>query len=185
MEVQTVFSIGHGNKTIDEFLSELHSFDIRFLIDIRSKPYSKFSPHFSQQPLKAIVERNHIRYVYMGQELGGLPTHDTSCFTNGKVDYDKLKEKPFFKQGLQRLITANNQGIKVCIMCSESDPKMCHRSKVIGVELQKTGVSLQHIISVSELRTQNQVINELTKGCGLINLFGEENLTSRKKYIEV
>ncbi|MDR1783120.1 MAG: DUF488 domain-containing protein [Dysgonamonadaceae bacterium] len=184
---QTVFSIGHGNKTIEEFVSELHSYGIRFLIDIRSKPYSKYSQHFSQQPLKAVVEREHIKYVYMGEKLGGLPTHDSSCFTyDGKVDYDKLKEKDYFKEGLQRLISANSKGIKVCIMCSESDPKMCHRSKLIGVELHKTGVELQHIIGISKILTQSQVINELTKGFGLVNLFGEEeNLTSRKAYLEI
>jgi uncharacterized protein (DUF488 family) len=184
METQTVFSIGHGNKTMEEFVSELHSFDIQFLIDIRSKPYSKFNPHFSQQSLKLFVERENIRYVYMGQELGGLPTHDSTCFTSdGKVVYGKLKERKFFKEGLQRLMKASSQGIKICIMCSESDPKMCHRSKLIGVELQKTGINLQHIIGVSKIITQNQVINELTQGLGLVNLFGEENLTSRKAYL--
>ena len=184
MEKQTVFSIGHGNKTIEEFILELHSYDIQFLIDIRSKPYSKFSQHFSQQPLKALVEKEHIRYVYMGKELGGLPTHDYSCFTrDGKVDYDKLKEKDFFREGLQRLLNANSQGIKVCIMCSESDPKICHRSKLIGEELKKNGITLQHIIGISKIKTQNQVISELTKGLGLVNLFGEESLTSKKAYL--
>jgi uncharacterized protein (DUF488 family) len=186
METQTVFSIGHGNKTIYEFVSELRSFDIGFLIDIRSKPYSKYSQHFSQQPLKAVVEREYIRYVYMGQELGGLPTHDSTCFTSdGRVDYDKLKEKKYFKEGLCRLEKAYSQGIKVCIMCSESDPKMCHRSKLIGVELLKQGIIIQHIIGVSKVLTQQQVISELTKGFGLVNLFGEENLTSQKAYLEV
>ncbi|MDR1370178.1 MAG: DUF488 domain-containing protein [Dysgonamonadaceae bacterium] len=185
MDIQTVYSIGYGNKTMEEFLSELHSYGVRFLVDIRSKPYSKFNQHFSQQPLKMIIEREHIKYVYMGQELGGLPVHDSSCFTHdGKVDYDKLKEKDFFKRGLQRLINANSQGIKVCIMCSESDPKICHRSKLIGVELQKiAGIELQHIVGVSKLLTQTQVISGLTKGLGLVNLFGEENLTSRKAYL--
>lgn len=186
MEHQTVFSIGHGNKTFEEFLSELRSFDIQYLIDIRSKPYSRFNPHFSQPQLKSCMEREHIKYVYMGKELGGLPTHDVSCFTNeGKVDYDKLKEKDFFKQGLQRLINANSQGARVCIMCSESNPKECHRSKLVGMELQKQGVDLRHITGVSKVKTQNQVIDELTKGSGLEDLFGKKTFQSRKTYIDV
>ncbi|MDR1455326.1 MAG: DUF488 domain-containing protein [Tannerella sp.] len=186
MNAQTVFSIGHGNKTIEEFISELHSFDIKFLIDIRSKPYSKYSAHFSQQLLKSAVEKESIKYVYMGQELGGLPTHDTSCFTDsGKVDYDKLKEKEFFKQGLQRLINANSKGINVCIMCSESKPEECHRSKLIGIELQKCDIHIRHIIGISKEKTQSQVVFELTNGFGLTDLFGkEENFQSRKVYIE-
>ncbi len=184
--MQTVYSIGHGNKAINEFIAELHSYGIRYLIDIRSSPYSKFCQHFSQHVLKILVEKEHIEYVYMGQKLGGLPTHDDTCFTSdGKVDYNKLKEKAFFKEGLQRLVKANSQGINVCIMCSESDPKMCHRSKLIGVELEKLGISLQHIIGVSKVKTQSQVINELTKGLGLLNLFGEESFVSRKAYLEI
>jgi len=184
MNSQTVFSIGHGNKTIDQFVSELHSFGIKYLIDIRSKPYSKFSQYFSQLPLEAILKREHIVYVYMGKELGGLPTHDLTCFTDGKVDYSKLKEKDFFKGGLQRLQKANLQGYKVCIMCSESDPKICHRSKLIGVELQKMEITLQHIIGISNKRTQQQVILEATNGNGLYDLFGEVNFTSKKAYLE-
>ncbi|MDR3286231.1 MAG: DUF488 domain-containing protein [Prevotellaceae bacterium] len=185
MEMQTVFSIGHGNKTIEEFVSELHSFDIQFLIDIRSKPYSKYNPHFSQQSLKVSIEREHIKYVYMGQELGGLPTHDITCFTNdGNVDYDKLKTKDYFQQGLQRLVSANNQGIHICIMCSESKPQECHRSKLIGIELQKLGINLRHIIDISKEKTQSQIISELTDGFGLSDLFGEEqHFQSRKAYI--
>jgi uncharacterized protein (DUF488 family) len=39
----TIFSIGHGNKTIEEFILELKSFDIQYLIDVRSIPYSKYN----------------------------------------------------------------------------------------------------------------------------------------------
>jgi uncharacterized protein (DUF488 family) len=182
MDTQTVFSIGHGNKTIEEFVLELRSYDIRFLIDIRSKPYSKYSQHFSQQPLKAVLEREQIRYVYMGEQLGGLPTHDSSCFTNdGKVDYDKLKEKDYFKGGLQRLVNANERGIKICIMCSESDPKMCHRSKIIGVELQKKGVILQHIIGISKAINQEDILLKINKIEPGANLFPVEELLSITK----
>jgi hypothetical protein len=120
----------------------------------------------------------------MGNELGGLPTHDATCFTgDGKVDYDKLREKDFFKAGLQRLVDASSQCRRLCIMCSESDPKMCHRSKLIGVELQKAGIEMQHIVGVSKVVAQTQVINELTNGLGLVDLFGKTNFTSRKVYL--
>ena len=44
-----IFSIGHGNKDIKDLILELQSFDIEYLIDIRSKPYSKFFTHFNQE----------------------------------------------------------------------------------------------------------------------------------------
>ena len=84
-----IYTIGHGNKSFEEFLLELNSLGIKYLIDIRSKPYSKWSTHFNQESLKALLQRNGITYVYMGDVLGGLPG-DPTCYTNGKVDYSKM-----------------------------------------------------------------------------------------------
>lgn len=177
-----IFSIGHGSKDIKELILELQSFNIEFLVDIRSKPYSKFYTQFNQGFLRYSVEEYHIKYGYMGNLLGGLPLDDT-CYTDGKVDYSKLKTKDFFIEGLKRLQHANNKEFNVCILCSESNPQECHRSKLIGIELQKIGIELRHIIGVEEEKTQNQVIFELTNGDGLNTIFGEEHFTSRKKYI--
>ena len=80
------------------------------------------------------LKNNGIKYVFLGDKLGGLPADDT-CYHDGKVDYDLVKEKDFFKEGLRRLITANTNGVKLAIMCSESKPEACHRSKLIGQEL--------------------------------------------------
>ena len=116
----------------------------------------------------------------MGDLLGGLPL-DRTCYTDGKVDYNKLKNREFFIEGLKRLQNANSKGFNVCILCSESNPKECHRAKLIGVELQKMGIELRHIIGIEKEKTQNQVIFELTNGDGLNTIFGEEHFTSRKK----
>lgn len=177
-----IFSIGHGSKDIKELILELQSFNIEFLIDIRSKPYSKLYTQFNQGFLKYSVEKYHIKYGFMGELLGGLPI-DTTCYTDGKVDYNKLRTKSFFIEGLKRLQKANDKKFNVCILCSESNPKECHRTKLIGVELQKRGIELRHIVGVEKEKTQNQVIFELTNGDGLNTIFGEEHFTSRKKYI--
>lgn len=179
----TVYSIGHGNKTIEDFIRELESFDIRYLIDIRSKPFSKWNPQFNQTSLKMAIERNGIKYVFLGDKLGGLPD-DRSCYdSNGKVVYDFMKDKDFFKEGLNRLITANKKAIKIAIMCSESKPEECHRSKLIGEELLKLDISINHIIAENKAKSQKAVISELTDGFGLVDLFGDKaEFTSRKSY---
>jgi uncharacterized protein (DUF488 family) len=84
---------------------------------------------------------------------------------------------------LQRLKKANEQKINVCIMCSETNPKECHRSKVIGVELENMGIGIRHIISKDKEKSQKQVILEATKGLGVNTLFGEETLLSKKKHL--
>lgn len=179
----TLFSIGHGNKSIEEFIEELKSFDIAYLVDVRTSPYSKWNPQFNQPALQNYLMNLGIRYVYMGDVLGGLPS-DSSCYTNGRIDYAKMASKETFISGLERLIVANQKKIKLAIMCSESEPEMCHRSKLIGQELIKRNISLQHIVERNRAISQIDVINILTKGCGIVNLFGEEEtLMSRKTYL--
>jgi uncharacterized protein (DUF488 family) len=183
MSETTLFSIGHGNKEIEDFIAELKSFGIDYLLDIRSKPYSKWSPQFNQKSLEFELKKHGITYVFVGDSLGGLPD-DSSCYDfDGRVVYDVIKEKDFFKDGLKRLMSANNKNIRLAIMCSESKPEECHRSKLIGQELLKKDISLKHIISDKVVKSQQMVMNELTKGKGTLDLFGsEKDFTSRKTY---
>jgi uncharacterized protein (DUF488 family) len=183
MKDTTIYSIGHGNKNIEEFVAELKAFGIQYLLDIRSKPFSKWSSQYNQNELKFDLEKNNIKYVFLGNTLGGLPD-DRSCYnSDGKVVYELIKDKEFFKKSLQRLITANEKNINVAIMCSESKPEECHRSKLIGEELLKKNISIKHIISKEVIKTQEAVINELTKGKNTIDIFGESlDFTSRKSY---
>jgi len=183
MTESAIYSIGHGNKKIEVFIKELKSFGISYLLDIRSKPFSKWYPWFNQNELKTSLEESGIKYVYAGDSLGGLPD-DKSCYdSDGKVVYDLLKKKDFFKDGIARLTTANEKQIKLAIMCSESNPEECHRTKLIGQELLKKKISLKHIISEKLVKSQETVMMELTKGTGLVDLFGNEvDFKSRKSY---
>jgi hypothetical protein len=68
-------------------------------------------------------------------------------------------------------------------MCSESDPCECHRSKLIGQELLKQNISIKHIVGKLKFKSQELVMEELTNGNGLVDLFGNvTEYTSRKSY---
>ena len=181
MDHSTVYSIGHGNKSLEKFIEELHTYKIEFLFDVRSKPYSKFNPHFNRDFLEAELTQNNVTYVYAGDYLGGLPS-DISCYVKGKVDYEKVKEKDFFKEGINTILEANDEKVVIALMCSESKPETCHRSKLIGQELLKHNISINHIIDANTTKDQEKVMSELMQGKNLTNLFGDEILTSRKKY---
>lgn len=179
----TIYSIGHGNKSIKDFIEELKSFNIEYLIDVRSKPYSKWNPDFNQETLSSILKNSNIIYVYLGNLLGGLP-QDRKCYNEeGKILYDIVKDQPYFQEGLQRLITANEKKLKIAVMCSETNPSECHRSKLIGQQLLTHNISMNHIICIGKSKIQEQVIAELTKGEGTIDLFGNTtDFTSRKPH---
>ncbi|MCA1745860.1 MAG: DUF488 domain-containing protein [Bacteroidales bacterium] len=179
----TLFSIGHGNKPMEVFLQELQGSSIQFLLDVRSKPYSKWNPQYNREELQQELKAHGITYVYVGDVLGGLPEDRTCYDSDGKVIYEVIKKKKFFRDGLERLLTAHQKQVPLALMCSESNPAQCHRSKLIGQELLNHHISIKHIVGKDKVKPQELVMAELTKGKGTIDLFGNEiDFTSRKSY---
>lgn len=180
-----IFTIGYGARTLDAFLAVLAAHEIGYLIDIRTAPYSRYKPEFGREALERELRRRGIRYVYLGQQLGGRPD-DPDCYVEDgdeggrKVDYEKVKQKEFYQQGLGRIKGAFDQQLRVVLMCSEGKPENCHRSKLIGASLEAMGIPITHIDENDELRTQAAVITRLT--AGQLSLFGEMTFTSRKRY---
>lgn len=95
MHKWTLYTIEHSTRTLEDFLSLLKKYDIHYLIDIRSQPFSKFNPQFNQNNLKSFLKTHNIIYVFMGDSLGGRPS-DPSCYIeNGKIDYEAVKKRLF------------------------------------------------------------------------------------------
>jgi uncharacterized protein (DUF488 family) len=159
----------------------LRAHQIAYLIDVRSRPYSRYKPDFSKRELAEHLEANGIRYVFMGDTLGGQPD-DPDCYVDGKVDYDKVRQKDFYQSGIARVQEAHRQQLPVVLMCSEGKPENCHRTKLIGQTLDAAGVPLGHIDENDQLISQHDV--ELRYNKGQLPLFGDEfqPLTSRKRY---
>ena len=177
-KLKTIYTIGYGNRTIEQFITLLKQYKILYVADIRSSAYSKYNPDFSHALLKHSLREHGLGYVFMGEQLGGRPK-DNDCYTDGKVDYSKLGQADFYKQGLRRLNTALEKRLPVALMCSEQKPEMCHRSKLIGETLSDRNLNVWHIDENGMLKTQHDVILRLTKG--QLNMF-EQSFTSRKSY---
>jgi len=174
----TLLTIGHGNRPLDEVVGQLRDESVQFLIDVRSSPQSKFNPDFSSKPLERSLHAAGIRYVFMGDTLGGRPD-DISCYENGHVIYERVQARPFFQKGIERLLNALAQRFTVCLLCSESNPADCHRTKLIGVALGAAGVEVVHLCKNGERLSQAQVMASLESLQG--DLFGAQ-LRSRKAY---
>lgn len=63
-ESLTLFTIGHGNQTLEQFLALLQQHHIRVLVDVRSAPYSKYVPHFNKSRLETYLRDNGLDYRY-------------------------------------------------------------------------------------------------------------------------
>lgn len=139
-----IYTVGHSNHTWETFAPLLKEHGIEALVDTRSSPVSKYADFANTRTLLVLLDREGIRYLNMGDSLGGKPT-DQSCYdAKGKPDYRKIRAKAFFQEGVETLSSIAS-GATVALMCAEEDPTKCHRRLLIGPALEALGVTLLHI----------------------------------------
>ncbi|TVQ46661.1 MAG: DUF488 domain-containing protein [Gloeocapsa sp. DLM2.Bin57] len=164
--MNTIYTIGHSNLSLAEFLNLLKQHHIRAIADVRSHPYSRYLPHFSQKPLQEQLLQHQINYVFLGKQLGARPTN-SDCYVNGKAVYSQIAKTTEFKQGIQELLTlaATN---KTAIMCSEKDPINCHRAILICQHLKSYNLEIVHILSNGNLENHQDFESRLLEHTKLV-----------------
>jgi uncharacterized protein (DUF488 family) len=143
-EPPAIFTIGHSNHTLEKFLSLLKLHQIEVLVDVRSRPYSRYAPHFNKKLLSAELPKHSIKYLFLGDKLGGRPENKEYYDEEGLVLHDRLAVSNNFAEGL-KLVMDQLTTCRMALMCSEEDPAKCHRSLLIGRVLQDRGVTVLHI----------------------------------------
>lgn len=169
-EVRRLYTIGHSNHPLDTFLALLRQHRIEVLTDVRSRPYSKYSPHFDRERLQQAVKTAGMVYLFLGDELGGRPTGGEFYDAAGHVLYDRVAAAPFFRRGVERLETGVSR-YRVAIMCSEEDPAVCHRHLLVGRVLRGRGLTLEHIRGDGRVQTDADL--DPDRGCRQPSLFDE------------
>jgi hypothetical protein len=144
----TVFTIGHSNHDVESFLALLRHHGMETLVDVRSTPYSRHRPHFSRGALRASLDDAGIEYIWAGGALGGRP-NDPACYRDGivrkgNVDYGAMARQAFYQDGVRQLFANATDG-SVVVMCSEEDPRRCHRHHLLEPSLRQLGAVVLHI----------------------------------------
>jgi uncharacterized protein (DUF488 family) len=160
----TIFTIGHSNHPLERFERLLKSAGITAVADVRSAPYSRHTPHFSKDELKHSLREIGVAYSYLGHELGGRP-RDKSFYSAGTADYEKMAQAPSFKEGVSRVMSGATK-YRIALLCSEHDPLDCHRCLLVGRELSRQGVCVEHILSDGSIQTHSDVEEKLLKTAG-------------------
>ncbi len=147
-----VFTIGHSNRSIDDFIAILKAHGIERLVDIRTVPRSKHNPQFNRDALPETLAEAGIRYEHM-PELGGFrrprPDSINSAWRNdsfrGYADYMQTAEFESAVEDLRAIASRE----RTAIMCAESVPWRCHRSLVADA-LTARGEQVEHIMSATK-----------------------------------
>lgn len=150
-EYMRILTVGHSNRSIEDFVTLLKAHDVKRLVDIRTVPRSRHNPQFGRDVLPASLDEACIRYSHM-PSLGGLrrPNKDSinSAWQNdsfrGYADHMQTAE---FAHAIDELI-AGSAGEQTVIMCAESVPWRCHRSLVADALLARS-IDVRHILSAA------------------------------------
>ncbi|MBI5948838.1 MAG: DUF488 domain-containing protein [Chloroflexi bacterium] len=154
-----IFTIGHSNHTPERLVELLREHGIEAVVDVRSAPYSKYSPHFNRERLARLLAAEDIRYAFMGDSLGGRPDGDEFYDEHGHVLYGPLSRSAKFVEGIATL-ERNAERYRLALLCSEADPTACHRFLLVTRTLRERGfdpASIEHILGDGSLRPETKL----------------------------
>jgi uncharacterized protein (DUF488 family) len=154
-----LFTVGHSNLSIEEFIGLITKHQINVIADVRSHPYSSYLSHFNRDLLKFELLKAKFKYVFLGNELGARPK-DLSCYINNKAIYSKITDSSDFQNGIKRILVGLNK-YRVALMCAEKDPISCHRTILICKHLRQLDIKIDHIIDDKTLESQGQLEDRL------------------------
>ena len=157
MNQTTLFTVGHSNHSIERFLHLLKAHGIQHLVDVRSAPYSRRVPHFDKNIIAETLSGQEIRYTFMGRNLGGRPSDPRHYHQNGRANYRQMREAQKFQASLDWLMEAARNST-AAVMCSEKDPRNCHRTLLVGHELRKRGPGVLHILDDGEILEHDKLV---------------------------
>ena len=149
----TIYTIGHSNHSLEQFVGLLGAHEIETLVDIRSYPGSRKFPWFGRKELEVTLP---IRYVWLGESLGGRRRGQVegsgnegwrSASFRSYADYASFN--PNFLVGLDQLERLARE-CRVAYMCSEYTHRKCHRG-ILSDWLWAQGWEVEHILSNGHL----------------------------------
>jgi uncharacterized protein (DUF488 family) len=156
-----LFTIGHSNHPIDRFLALLRENGVTAVADVRSIPFSRRYPWFSQRQLAETLAREEFSYVWLGESLGGRPT-DPALLRDGVADYEAIAATPAFQEGLAR-VTEGQKRYCICLMCAEREPLECHRCLLVSRAFAERGFAIGHILADGRVEPQHETEERLLR----------------------
>lgn len=167
---------------INHLFDTLKEYDVNFLIDVRSVPFSKQYPQCNAENMKIAGKELGIPYMNM-PEIGAKANSQQEVFSKASdiffeqevfpiaksyrpektellssdeiVDFHKFRHDEYFISGLKRIEDAYDKNYTLCLMCSEKRPMDCHRYFLISKALeQRYGdwLEVRHIIEKADGR---------------------------------
>lgn len=141
-------TIGYEQAVPRTVLAELSDAGVTLLVDVRAVAASR-KPGFSKRQLAAALDAIGIRYVHL-QKLG-TPAEGRQAARTGDMKtlwriFNRHLKTPDAKEAMDELLALVRSRQRICLLCFERDPAMCHRSRIAQIVHRQTGVSVRDLV---------------------------------------
>jgi uncharacterized protein (DUF488 family) len=168
-DIFPVFTIGHSNRTFDEFVALAASAGIRRIVDVRRFPRSRANPQYNIESLSETLPERQIGYAIIpelgGRRSGGNPIapevngHWRHKSFHAYADYAMGEA---FAEGLERLLALASE-VPSAIMCSEAVWWRCHR-RIIADYLLLAGRDVRHVMAIGRTEAAKMTPGAVAEG---------------------
>lgn len=173
MNKKCIYTVGYtlfqqgSTINVEKLFETLKMFEINFLVDVRSVPFSKQYPQCNADNMKIASKKFGLPYMNM-PEIGAKVNSQQDVFSKASdiffenevsnvfpipksyrpektellgsdeiVDFRKFRHNEYFTSGLKRIEDAYDKDFTLCLMCSEKKPMDCHRYFLISKALEQ------------------------------------------------
>ncbi|HJW80749.1 MAG TPA: DUF488 domain-containing protein [Acidiferrobacterales bacterium] len=169
-DVLTLWTIGHGNRPINELIAMLTEAGIATLVDVRAQPHSARHPQFNEESLRASCGQANVVYHWAGRHLGGKRAlqfnSPHSALDEGRRGFADHMGTEIFRRAVSQVVNLAARG-PTALLCAERDPQQCHRALIADylvlqglrvVHLMASGASHEHLLSPQARRESAALI---------------------------
>jgi uncharacterized protein (DUF488 family) len=151
---RTIRTVGHSNKSLEDFLSILKTHGIARILDVRRYPKSRKWPHFDAAALSESLPEAGVDYVGLPHLGGRRRARPDSPHVAWRDDsfrgFADFMDTPEFGAGLAEVERLASE-MPSALLCAEALPWKCHRS-LIADALVARGWEARDVLSEKEAR---------------------------------
>lgn len=163
-----IYTIGCSNNSLASYIKILKVYKVTAIADVRSTPFSNYTPHFNSDNLNIELKKQNITYLNFSSEFGAR-RNEPEAYTENKVDFNKVIEFDIFKNGVTRISNGLSKGYTIALMCTEKDPMLCHRFGLVsrGLEQYMTELKVYHILYNGTVESNSELLKRTAKALNI------------------
>jgi uncharacterized protein (DUF488 family) len=147
--MRRLFTIGYEHATAAAVLDELEQAEVGLVVDVRAVAASR-RPGFSKRALAAGLDERGIGYLHL-RGLG-TPAEGRHAARSGRPQdmfriYEAHLATETAQQELAELKDLVRKGQRVCLLCYERHPDVCHRRRIAELVCEEIDLPVEHLFA--------------------------------------